>query len=115
MTSQNIYKPADNFIHMSIKNFIWSIAGLCLGVIINNIVVFLRNKLKIKYLFIQNILQLILCSLFLAAIHNQYNYFGWTWQNITPGLFFISFFFGVQFKIFINIQNSIIIDDIKIE
>ena len=52
MTSQNIYKPADNFIHMSIKNFIWSIAGLCLGVIINNIVVFLRNKLKIKYLFI---------------------------------------------------------------
>lgn len=115
MSSQNIYKPADNFIYMSAKNFTWGIAGLVLGVIVNDIVVFLNNKLKIKYLFIQNLLHIILCSVLLAAIHSQYNYFGWTWQNLTPGLFFISFFFGVQFKIFTNIQNSVIIDDIKIE
>ena len=114
MSLQNMYKPADNFIHMSLKKFTWGIFGLVLGVIINNILVFLNNNLKIKYLLIQNILHLTLCSVFLSAIHSQYNYFGWTWQNLTPGLFFVSFFFGVQFKIFTNIQNTYILNNTKL-
>ena len=31
--------------------------------------------------------------------------------HITPGLFFVSFFFGVQFKMITNIQNSYILED----
>lgn len=114
MSLQNMYKPLDNFFYMSLKNFTWAIAGLVLGVIVNDIIVFLRNNLKIKYLIIQNILQLILCSVFLAGIQIQYNYFGRSWQTLTHGLFFVSFFFGVQFKIFTNIQNTYILNDTKL-
>ncbi len=90
------------------KNFTWGAVGIILGIIINNSVAFLSTLLKINVLIMQNIIQLILCSFILALINNLYYYFGWTWQNVTPGLFFVSFFFGVQFKIFTNIQNTYI-------
>ena len=90
------------------KNAGWGTTGLIFGILINNIIVALSNTLKIKYLIVQNIMQLFLCSLTLATLHNYYHYFGWSWQNITPGLFFVSFFFGVQFNIFTNIQSTYI-------
>jgi hypothetical protein len=105
-----MYKPVDNFVYMSVKNCIWGIIGLILGVIINNIVIYLSNTLHIKLLFVQNIIQIFLCSIILSTINIYHNYFGWTWQNATPGLFFISFFFGVQYKILSNIQHSYILD-----
>ena len=108
MESSKMYIPVDNFYSMIAKNFIWGLFGIVLGIIVNNIIGFMSNKLKIKTLLIQNVLQLVLCSFVLALIHAQFNYFGWTWQNITPGLFFVSFFFGVQFNIFTNIQSTYI-------
>ena len=102
------YKPTDSFHGLLTKNIIWSILGIILGVLNNNIIVFLCNNFNIKILFIQNSLQLFLCSLILTAIQFCFNYFGWSWQNITPGLFFISFFFGIQYHIFTNIQNTYI-------
>ena len=113
METSKLYIPADDFYKMLAKNFIWGIFGITLGIIINNIVGVISNKLKIKTLLIQNVLHLILCSFVLAQIHTQFNYFGWTWQNVTPGLFFVSFFFGVQFNIFRNIQNTYISTNIK--
>jgi hypothetical protein len=91
------------------KNFIWGILGISLGIIINNIVTFICNTFKINLLIIQIITQLILCAFILALIQYLFNYFGWTWQNTTSGLFFISFFFGIQFDIFRNIQTDYII------
>ena len=108
MESSKMYVPEDNFYTMITKNFIWGILGITLGIIINNIVGFISNKLKIKILLIQNTIQLILCSFVLAQINTHFNYFGWSWQNVTPGLFFVSFFFGVQFNIFTNIQSTYI-------
>jgi hypothetical protein len=90
------------------KNFLWGAIGIILGIIINNSVVLLSALLKIKILLLQNIIQLTLCSFILALIQYFFNYFGWTWQNVTPGLFFVSFFFGIQFNIFTNIQTAYI-------
>ena len=115
LIEKTLYKPSNNIIKMTIKNAGWGAGGLLLGILINNIIVALSNTLKIKYLIVQNIMQLFLCSLALATLHNYYHYFGWSWQNITPGLFFVSFFFGVQFKIMLNIQSSYILDDITKE
>ena len=85
--------------------------GLILGVIINNIVIYLSNYLKLKLLFIQNVIQISLCSILLSLLHNYYNYFGWTWQNLTHVLFFVSFFFGVKFKLMNNIEDTYELDN----
>jgi hypothetical protein len=102
------YNKKDRFHRLLIKNIIWSVIGIILGVINNNTVVIICNIFNIKILFIQNSLQLFLCSLVLTTIQYSFKYFGWTWQNITPGLFFIAFFFGIQYHIFTNIQNKYI-------
>jgi hypothetical protein len=115
LIEQTLYRPSDNLGMMTLKNAGWGTTGLLFGILINNIIVALSNSLKIKYLIVQNIMQLFLCSLTLATLHTYYHYFGWSWQNITPGLFFVSFFFGVQFKIMLNIQSSYILDDITKE
>lgn len=109
--TNNIYLPSDQFHYMFIKNIVWGSLGLLLGICVNNLVVYLSNTLKINYLFIQNILQIIFCALILALIHTYFNYFGWTWQATTPGFIFVSFFFGVQFKIMSNIQSTFILKD----
>jgi len=102
------YKLNDSFQGLLTKNIIWSILGIILGVLNNNIIVFICSTFNIQLLFIQNLLQLFLCSLILTVIQYFFNYFGWSWQNITPGLFFVSFFFGIQYHIFTNIQNTYI-------
>jgi hypothetical protein len=53
----------DKFHIMTVKNVIWGIIGLTLGVIINDIVIYISNKFHIKYLFIQNMLQITLCAI----------------------------------------------------
>jgi hypothetical protein len=101
----NIYAPSDKFIYMTMKNFSWGILGLVFGMSINNIVIYLSKTLIIEKLLLQNILQILLCALLLSTLHYYHNYFGWTLQNNTEGLFFVSFFFGVQFKVLSNIQS----------
>ena len=108
MSSINIYEPVDNFPMMMAKNFTWGLIGIILGILVNNFIVYLISVLKIDYLIIQNLIQLFICSFILAIIHYFFNYFGWTWQNITPGLFFVLFFFGIQYNIFTNIQSTYI-------
>lgn len=108
-TSNNLYKPKDTFYMLMTKNFIWGILGILLGIIINNAVILICNIFEINILFIQITIQLLLCAFILALIQYLFNYFGWTWQNTTFGLFFISFFFGIQFDIFDDIQNDYII------
>lgn len=102
-------KKIDEFHIMTSKNIIWGISGLVLGIIVNDSVIYISNKLKIKYLFIQNIIQITLCAIIVSLLHIYYLY-GWDWQHITPELFFVSFFFGVQYKILNNIQHTYVID-----
>jgi hypothetical protein len=111
--SEKLYKPKNNFYIMMIKNITWGIMGILLGIIINNTVIFITNTFKIQILMVQNAIQLILCAFILALIQYFFNYFGWSWQNTTAGLFFISFFFGIQFNIFDDIQNDYILTKIN--
>ena len=103
-------KNIDKFHIMTTKNIIWGISGLVLGIIVNDTVIYISNKCKIKSLFIQNIIQISICALLLAFLNTYYLY-GWDWQHLTPELFFVSFFFGVQYKIINNIQNTYIINN----
>ena len=91
------------------KNIIWGVSGLVLGLLINDSVIYISNKFKIKHLLIQNIIQIIFCALVLALLHTYYLY-GWDIKHIMPELFFVSFFFGVQYKILNNIQSTYVID-----
>ena len=101
----------DSWHILTIKNIGWGVYGSILGIIINNIVIYLSNIYKIKSLKIQIIIQIFLCSIVLALIEHNFRYFGWTWQNTTPGFVFVSFFFGVQFRIMTNIQQTYIMKD----
>lgn len=101
------FKPTDSLTSMIKRNFIWGLIGIVLGVLINIIlgseVVQLTGKYKLE---VRLLLQLAICSIVLAVIHVKINNeFGWTWQNVTPGLFFVSYFFGTQFATFSNIQE----------
>lgn len=96
---------------MTVKNLVWGILGLLMGLMINNLVIKSSNVLKLKNKHVQNGIQILLCSVFLAGLHHYNNYFGWTWQNVTPGLFFVSFFFGAQFKIFTNSGVDYVINE----
>jgi len=107
----DIYKPKDNFTYMTLKNASWGVIGLILGVLINNFIIYLTNELNITILLIQNILQILFCAITLSLLNNYFHFFGWSWQNNTEGLFFVSFFFGVQYKLLSNIQNTYIIND----
>ena len=55
-------------------------------------------------------LQITICAIVIALLHTYY-LFGWDWQHLMPELFFISFFFGVQYKILNNIQNTYVINN----
>ena len=114
MSSKNtidIYKPKDNFFNMAIKNFSWGVLGLVFGISINNSIIYLSNKLNINILIIQNILQILFCAILLSLLNYYFHFFGWSWQATTEGVFFVSFFFGVQYKLLTNIQNTYIIND----
>ena len=68
-SSSNKYKPFEHFGKMTFENLVWGTTGLILGLIINDTVILLSNYLNIKYLLIQNIMQISLCSILLSLIH----------------------------------------------
>lgn len=112
----NEHDPKYNLSKMILDNFTWSIFGIIIGLVVNNISVKMFEHFKIKNKLMQNLLQILLCSVVLANIHiNINNYFGWSWQNITPGLFFTSFFFGVQYRLFANLNELAYLDTIEYE
>ena len=119
MSINNSYKPSDNLFNMIIKNIVWGSAGIILGVVINNIILYISNMYEknttntTNRILFEIAIQLILCSVILAVIHSYFNYIGWTWQSTTPGFVFVSFFFGVQYNIFINIQKKLILDKLN--
>lgn len=95
------YLVDETILTMTAKNFLWGLIGIALGLVVNYLTQFTNNY--------QIIYQLFVCSIVLAVVQIQINpMFGWSWQNITPGLFFVSFFFGAQFVMFENMQKIVI-------
>jgi hypothetical protein len=105
------YKPFDSTTIIIIKCIILGTFGLILGIIINNIVIYLSNSLYIKNRFLQNILQVILCSITIAVLHTSSRLVGWVLHNTIPGFFFLSLLFNVQYKLIDNIQNTYLINN----
>ena len=118
MNKNNIYLPTDNLNNMIIKCIIWGILGATLGIIINNMSIFIINNItrfvlnntKYKVGILEIVSQFILCCIILSTINIKFNYFGWSWQNTTPGFIFVSLFFAVQYNIFNNIPKLFILD-----
>ena len=88
---------------LTVKNLLWTLSGILIGLSANLVNSYLVESTKLNYASL--LLQLLLTSAVLAIIHQSVKRFGWTWQNTTPGLFFISFYFGVQFSVFQSIQK----------
>ena len=105
------YKPFDNAYIITIKCIILGTLGLILGIMINDIVIYISNSLDIKNRFLQNILQIILCSITIAVLHTSSRIVGWVLRNTIPGFFFLTLLFNVQFKLIDNIQNTYLIDN----
>lgn len=96
----------NNLIKLTSMNIIWSILGIILGVTTDKVIGGLVHKFNISNDMTKILIHLLACCIILSIIQTTIsNYFGWSWQNITPGLFFISFYFGVQYNIFTMIQK----------
>ena len=100
------FKTYDNVYIITIKCIILGIMGLIIGVIINDLVIYISNNLKIKNKIFQVIIQIILCAITVACLHTHNKFIGWTLRNTIPGIFFITLLFTVQYKIFDNIHYS---------
>jgi len=96
------YKVDETILTLTMKNFLWGLIGITLGLAVNYSTKWINSY--------HIIFQLFACLIVLAFIQIQIHpMFGWSWQNITPGLFFVSFFFGTQFVMFENMQKLFVI------
>ncbi len=79
--------------------------AIILGVVCEKMTAFFQRKYNLSPL-VAIILQLILATflLYMVEIHISPEY-GSQWQSITPGLFFVSIFFGLQASLYTNIFN----------
>jgi len=110
MSKNDIYLPIYNLHDMIIQCIIYGIIGIILGILVNNIYVYILNNISYKpNVIVEIVLQLIICSIVLSIININFHFFGWAWQNTTPGFIFVSFFFGVQYNAFSNIQQILAI------
>jgi hypothetical protein len=111
MAKTDMYSPIYNLHDMIIQCILYGIIGIILGTIVNNIFVYILNNISYKpNVIVEIVLQLIICSIVLSIININFHFFGWAWQSTTPGFIFVSFFFGVQYNAFSNIQKRFIMD-----
>ncbi len=93
----------ESVLSLTSKNLIWAIIGAIIGLVTNKFNWWI--ELHLPHSHISLVLQFICISAVLATTHKYFKEFGLSWQNSTPGLFFVSVCFGVQFTIFQSIQN----------
>ena len=93
----------DSTLSLISKNWLWAIVGVLVGWLGNKINTYLDKTLPVTYLGL--VLQLLVLSTLLGILHKAVLAFGWSWQNTTPGLFFVSVFFGVQFTTFEAVKS----------
>lgn len=83
--------------------FLYTIIAILTGLIVDILCRYIQ-KYIVKNTVLMILIQILLVSI-MAYIIERYLHriFAETWQETTPGLFFVSVFFGVQFNLFINI------------
>lgn len=82
---------------------LYVLPGIVIGVLCEKITRYLQTKYKLNPL-VAIIIQLFIISVVLYLIEFYVSpEYGSNWQSITPGLFFVSVFFGLQSSLYSNI------------
>lgn len=87
------------------KMAIHIIPGIVLGLSINGVMIKLKESLKFKPLTSIAIHVTILILILYIIETRISTRFAFEWQNITPGLFFVSILFGLQSSLFSDLSN----------
>lgn len=82
-----------------------TIIGTTFGLLVDKTCTYLQTKyeIDIKIMIAIQLLFIILVAYFIQMFVSDR--FANDWQSTTPGLFFVSFFFGTQLNIYNNIQS----------
>lgn len=79
--------------------------AIILGVVCEKIIRYIQTTYQLNA-SIMIIIQLFLATLFLYIVEHYVSpKYGSNWQEITPGLFFVSIFFGLQSSLYTNVFN----------
>jgi hypothetical protein len=89
-----------------IASIIYAYIGFIAGILTNNFAVYLFKRFQIYNLHIQNAIHVFLCAIVLMMFQLRDVKFSEEWQATTPGLFFVFGFFGSQFNLFRNIDQT---------
>jgi len=82
---------------------LYVLPAIVLGVLCEKITRYLQTTYNLNS-FVSIIIQLFLAILFLFVVEYYISpKFGENWQAITPGLFFVSIFFGLQASLYANV------------
>lgn len=95
----------DGFYEYYLITFFYIIPAIFLGIICQKIMKHLQTKFNLDPLT-SIIIHLLLLTfvLYIVEIHISLQY-GTNWQSITPGLFFVSIFFGLQLSLYDNLDK----------
>lgn len=92
---------SDDFISLSAKNIYYTVLGILSGLFVNQLGVRLYDTLGVTNQNSRVVIQIVLCCIIFAFIQTRVDRdFAIEWQNVTPGIFFTTFFFGVQYLSF---------------
>lgn len=95
----NKYVYPVSFINMTFTNYVYSILGIFFGILINDLSI-KTDKSTTNNNVSKVLIQIGYISVLLSILHYYLPVFGWSWQNITPGILFTSFLFGTQYVLF---------------
>lgn len=103
--NDNLFKYRKSFPSYAGKMAIHIVPGIILGLAINAAMVKLKERLKLSPLMAVAI-HITVLILILYIIETKISTrFAFEWQNITPGLFFVSILFGLQTSLFSDLSN----------
>lgn len=81
------------------------ITAIAVGIVIDRISAYIQSRYKVNPI-IMIIIQILFIISVLYIIEKFISQkFADEWQNNTPGIFFVSFFFGLQFNLFSNLLS----------
>lgn len=96
---------SNDLVDLTLKCLLYGVIGLILGLTINFITEKTINNFRLPKM-LKAFMQITLCAILLSFIQFYISKdFSEQWQSTTPGLFFVSVFFTVQFIAFSAIQS----------
>jgi len=88
------------------QSILYSIIGIGVGIGTNKLSKQVTDMLGLKDAWTKTATQVVVISVVLALIQTYVSAsFASDWNNITPGLFFVSFFFGLQGEVMSSIAQ----------